>query len=184
MNLLCTDRTTTGKPEKYATSCDFAALFTKEMSSLYQLSFLLTSNHHQAEQCFVAGAQTSMNGNPILKELACSWARRKIVENAIRMIAPRPNHASGKTLAVPLELNSELQVRDRNPAIASVLELPDFERFTFVMSVLERYPDLDCSVLLACAPREIRDARVRALQQISEPYTKSAVAGRTVDLLS
>jgi hypothetical protein len=188
MNLRCTDRTTSGKPEKYATSCDFAALFTTEMSSLYQLSFLLTSDHQKAEQCFIAGAQASMNGNPIFKEWASSWARRMIVENAISMITPGPNHASGKTLAVPLEANSELQtVRDKNPAIASVLELRDFERFTFVMSVLERYPDLDCAVLLTCAPREIRDARTRALQQIAESssnvdiFTPSPIEELSID---
>jgi hypothetical protein len=186
MNLPCTNRITTDRPEKYATSCDFGTLFKEEMSSLYQLSFVLTRDHHKAEQCFVAGAEASMNGTPVFKQWASSWARRMIVENAIRMIAPRPT--SGNALAAPLELDSELTtVRDKNPAIASVLELADFERFTFVMSVLERYPDLDCAVLLACAPREIRDARTRALQQIAESssnldiFTPSPIEELSID---
>ena len=49
-----------------------------------------------------------------------------------------------------------------------VRALADFERFVFVMSVLERYSDQDCSVLLGYRVREIRDARTRALQQIGE----------------
>jgi hypothetical protein len=187
MNLPCTNQITTNRPEKYATSCDFGTLFKDEMSSLYQLSFLLTSDHRKAEQCFVAGAEASMNGTPVFKQWASSWARRMIVENAIRMIAPRPT--SGNRLVVHLDLDSELQsVRDKNPAIASVLELADFERFAFVMSVLERYPDRDCSVLLACAPQEIRDARTRALQQIAESssnvdiFTPSPIEELSIDV--
>jgi hypothetical protein len=189
MNLPCTNQITTNRPEKYATSCDFGTLFKDEMSSLYQLSFLLTSNHRKAEQCFVAAAEASMNGTPVFKKWASSWARRMIVENAIRMIAPRPNHASGNRFAVALDLDSELQtVRDKHPEIASVLELADFERFAFVMSVLERYPDRDCSVLLACAPQEIRDARTRALQQIAESssnvdiFTPSPIEELSIDV--
>jgi len=183
MNLLCTNRTTTDKREKYATSCDFATLFTEEMSSLFRLSLLLTSDQEKAERCFLGGVNDSLQGTPVLKKWASSWAKRMIVENAIRIMAPRPNHA-GKT-ARAVQLEPELQtVRDKDAVIASVLELADFERFAFVMSVLGRYPDQECSVLLGCTLQQIRDARVRALQQIAEPYTKDAMAGRTVDLLS
>jgi len=34
------------------------------------------------------------------------------------------------------------------------------------MSVLERYSDQDCSVLLGCMRRDVVAARIRALQQI------------------
>jgi hypothetical protein len=185
MNVRCTDRTTTGKPEKYTTNCDFAALFTNEMSSLYQLSLLLTSDHHKAEQCFLGGVNDCLKGTPVFKQWASSWAKRRVIENAIRMIAPRPDHASGTALFVHIEPNGALQtLRDKDGVSASVLALADFERFAFVLSVLERYPDQDCSVLLVCTLQQIRDARTQALQQIAKPYTKNAVAGRTVDLLS
>jgi hypothetical protein len=49
---------------------------------------------------------------------------------------------------------------------AAVLQVEPFERFIYVMSVLERYSDLDCSVLLGCARRDVIAARIRALQQI------------------
>jgi hypothetical protein len=179
MNLPSTNRITTGKPEKYATSEDFCTLFTEEMSSLYLLSFLLTSDHEKAEQCFVFGLQDSVKENPVFKEWASSWARRMIVMNAIRIITPLPNHASGTALAVNFELDSELEtVPDKDAVIASVVELADFERFAFVMSVLERYPDQDCSVLLDCSLQEIRDARTQALQQIAQSYATNAVGGR------
>jgi hypothetical protein len=50
--------------------------------------------------------------------------------------------------------------------IAAILELRPFERFVYVMSVLERYSDQDCSVLLGCARRDVVAARSRALQQV------------------
>jgi hypothetical protein len=55
--------------------------------------------------------------------------------------------------------------------IAAVLALQPFERFVYVMTVLERYLDLDCSVLLGCARREVIAARIRALQQIEMQST-------------
>ena len=54
----------------------------------------------------------------------------------------------------------------KQAGIAAVLELAPFERFVYVMSVLERYSDQDCSVLLGCMRRDVIAARTRALQQI------------------
>ena len=44
----------------------------------------------------------------------------------------------------------------------------DFERFVFVMSVLEQYSDQECLLLLASSPREIREARARAFAQLGK----------------
>ena len=56
---------------------------------------------------------------------------------------------------------------------AAILGLRPFERFVFVMSVLEGYSDQGCSVLLGCTPRDVVAARVRAFQQL---YTRSTLA--------
>jgi DNA-directed RNA polymerase specialized sigma24 family protein len=48
-----------------------------------------------------------------------------------------------------------------------VLVLKDFERFVFVMSVLERYSDHESALLVGCSIQEIRDARRLAIQHIS-----------------
>jgi hypothetical protein len=45
------------------------------------------------------------------------------------------------------------------------LELAPFERFVFVMLVLENYSEHECSVLLGCSRRDVIAARIRALQQ-------------------
>lgn len=172
MKPVCTDRII-DKPGEYASSRDFCELFTEEMNSLYLLCFLLTGGPEKAERCFVAGLEDSTKGNSVFKQWARSWAKRMIVENAVRITAPHSNYASGTVRAVHLDLNSEPgTVRPDGALIQTVLDLPSFERFVFVMSVLEGYSDQDCSVLLGCSLLEIRDARVRACRQVAWSYAK------------
>ena len=103
-----------------------------------------------------------------------------MVQNAIRMIAPRRNHAAW-TIPSP-DLKDELQgTQETNATIAAVLALEDFERFVFVLSVLERYSDQDCSLLLRCSRQEVREARVRALHKISEFHHGNGASGRRVE---
>ncbi len=71
---------------QYATVADFKRIFTKDVNSLYLLSLLLTGNPENAEQCFVEGIGESTKGNHVFKEWARSWARRTIIQSAIRLI--------------------------------------------------------------------------------------------------
>lgn len=173
MNLFRINRITAR--EEYATSGDFCKLFLEGVDSLYLLSLLLTGEDVRAEHCFVAGLETCLKGNPTFKQWAHSWTRRMIVVNAIRVIVPVPNDTQATSLDFSLEWMSELH-NAPHIDVASVLELPDFERFVFVTSVVERYSDQDCSVLLKCSPYQIREARARALRLIAEAHAKNAVA--------
>jgi hypothetical protein len=146
---------------QYATSADFSQIFHDEMEGLYLLSFLLTADREKAEQCFVSGIEDSIKGNPVFKEWARSWARRVIIQNAIRVIKPRPMEKTAPTISGG---GKALAAEQRE--IALVLALEPFERFVYVMSVLERYSDHDCSILLGCARREVMATRIRAVQQM------------------
>jgi len=42
--------------------------------------------------------------------------------------------------------------------------LSQLERFVFVMSVLARYSDRECSILLNCTSQDVVDARLVALR--------------------
>jgi hypothetical protein len=53
--------------------------------------------------------------------------------------------------------------------IDNLLALGDFERFVFVMSILERYSEHECTVLFGCSAQDVRTARIRAVQQLSSP---------------
>ena len=53
-----------------------------------------------------------------------------------------------------------------NP-MEAIVALGAFERFVFVMSVLERQSVEDCSTLLNCSRREVMIARELALKRLS-----------------
>jgi DNA-directed RNA polymerase specialized sigma24 family protein len=149
-------------PTQYATSADFRQIFHDEMGGLYLLSFLLTADREKAEQCFVSGIEDSIKGNPVFKEWARSWARRVIIQNAIRVIKPRRMEKTAPSISD----SGGNALAAEQAEIALVLALEPFERFVYVMSVLERYSDHDCSILLGCARREVMATRIRAVQQI------------------
>ncbi len=151
-------KASTRKPELYATSTDFCRIFEKNMNRLYLLSLLLTGSHAVAEKCFVQGLADSKESNPVFKEWAESWARRTIVQNAIQIIRPKPTD-----LAVP-----DVALGDTGlPAeIAAILELPAFDRFAYVLSVLEGYALQECALFLDCTRGEVVAARMRALQEV------------------
>jgi DNA-directed RNA polymerase specialized sigma24 family protein len=156
-------------PTPYASSGDFHRIFNEEKDNLYQLSFLLTADQEKARQCFVSGFEDAVKGNSVFKEWARSWARRAIIQNAVRVINPRRSpidnekyeeyappsfNGSGETLAV------------ERAEIADVLDLRPFERFVFVMLILEHYSEHECSILLGCPRRDVIAARARGLQQL------------------
>ena len=149
-------------PTQYASSDDFCRIFYERTDELYQLSFLLTADHEKAEQCFVSGLENSVKGNRVFREWARSWARRAIIQCAVRAINPRPVEDG----VPPNSRGSSEKLVVEQRDIAAILELRPFERFVYVMSVLERYSDQDCSVLLGCARRDVVAARSRALQQV------------------
>lgn len=153
----------------YATSEDFRKLFKEDTQSLYLLSFLLTANHEKAEKCFVQGLDDCIEGNPVFHAWAHSWARRIIVGNALRMIAPDSHSRTGEGDA-SLSANDSIsqQLPLQGAQFASVLALRDFDRFVYVLSVLERYADKNCAVLLGVSRSEVRETRLRALQHISD----------------
>jgi DNA-directed RNA polymerase specialized sigma24 family protein len=152
------------EPTPYATRSDFCRIFKKDMNRLYLLSFLLTGNHSLAEKCFVSGLEDSAKGNPVFKEWADSWARRAVIQNAIRRVRPRAKGGSESGAESDHSAGHALQP----PEIAGVLLLPAFERFAFVMSVLEGYSDQESSLLLGCTRAEVAEARSQALSRIGE----------------
>jgi DNA-directed RNA polymerase specialized sigma24 family protein len=149
----------------YANTQDFCALFAQHVDELYQLSFLLTADHQKAKECFVAGLEDSKKENHVFKEWARSWAKRTIIQNAIRRIRPRP-HVPSAPLAPPPYVVAPPSDQDSHFDADAILALDDFERFVFVMSVLEHYSEHECSLLLGCSPRQIRETQGRAFAEL------------------
>jgi len=67
---------------------------------------VLTVNREVAERCFVAGLAERVDGNPVFKEWANSWARCVIVRNAIRIIVPHID-AAGRAESASHSANND-----------------------------------------------------------------------------
>lgn len=149
----------------YATGSDFCRIFKEDMASLYRLSLLLTADSEKAEQCFVAGLDDCAAGNQVFREWARSWARRTIIKNAIRLIAPEAANQDSQS-ATANAMRDQVR-RELHTQFSALLDLQPFDRFVFVMSVLESYSDRECTLLLGCTRESLLAARNRALQQVA-----------------
>jgi DNA-directed RNA polymerase specialized sigma24 family protein len=151
-------------PAPYASTGDFDRIFQEEKDNLYRLSFLLTADHGKAQQCFVSGLEDSVMGNPVFKEWARSWARRTIIQSAVRVLHPRPTEVHDRVSFDRARMAEAIEQGE----LGAVLELEPFERFVFVMSVLEHYSEQECSLLLSCSRRDVIAGRNRASQQLRD----------------
>jgi hypothetical protein len=141
LNMPQTDSNPTAIPKIYATSTDFARVFREDMGSLHLLSLLLTADHGKAEECLVSGLDDCVEGNNIFREWTRPWARRAIVQNAVRMLTPRRENPTGAPPPVdPVDYGLG-QTPEANAAITNILKLRDFDRFVYVLAVFERYSD-------------------------------------------
>jgi DNA-directed RNA polymerase specialized sigma24 family protein len=151
--------------DQYATATDFQTIFSENRQDLYQLSLVVTGDPGKAQECFVASLEDSVRSNYVFRDWAGSWAKRAIIKNAIRTVQPSPGGESARTVgswvAKPAVLLGHLRIH-------KVVDLMDFERFVFVMSVLEKYSEHECAVLLGCSIREIRNALNRAVDQLTD----------------
>ena len=163
-----------GKDEthQYAGREDFRWIFMEDLDGLYQLALLLTRDSVKAEQCFVGGFEDCVAGNSVFREWAHSWAKRAIIQSAIRKVKPRPSVSNSRQ---PPLFFSDIDHHSNGPTnnleSNAVFRLEDYERFVFVMSVLEHYSDHDCALILECLVPEVREARTRALKELaSSPH--------------
>ncbi len=161
----------------YATAADFCRVFADSLENLHLLSFLLTADETTAEVSFVSAMEDCVEANAVFRDWAHSWARRTIVQNAVRMLMPHRGHATAMRVhreAIHCRFG---RTAEANARIATILELDDFERFVFVLSVLCRYSDQDCSVLLDCSRQDVREMRVVSLQHFGESSSVNESSG-------
>ena len=156
----------TNKLIRDAITEEFIKVFYENIDALYQLSFLLTADHEKAEKCFVAGIEDCVKENRMFGEWARSWAKRIILGNAIREVKPRPRLPASSPSPTALSQGETPSDSDGHFVLETVLRLGDFERFVFVMSVLEKYSHLECALLLDCSVSEIRQGRLFALDEL------------------
>ena len=167
-----------GDAGRYATAEDFCRVFSEEIDDLYQLSFLVTGNHGKAESCVLAGLEECSRSTQVFREWAISWAKCAIIRHAVRELRPRLHRDTAVESEPVLRSSARLaDFRDNYFKAEAVLALEDFERLVFVISVLERYSNRDCAVLLDCSLLEVREGRTQASVHIGQ----QCFAGRSTD---
>jgi hypothetical protein len=147
----------------YTAASDYCKIFEEEMHSLYLLAFLLTADKDKAERCFVGGLEECVERIGACLEGPRSWARRSIVKRAIGMVRPVPEEGASEFFVSAGRASSGTS----NP-FEVIVSLCAFERFVFVMSILERKSDEDCQSLLKCSRQDIVMARKAALRLLVE----------------
>src|ERR1700761_5771331 len=157
---------------EYATCKDFQQIFTEDMVGLHRLAFLLTADQAKAEECFVAGLDESIHGNPVFRQWARTWSKRAIIRNAIKIVAPMPQQPA--TVHVSAD---GAQLESLEEIATKIAAWPAFERFVFVMAVLEGYSLRECSTLLNCPLQDVITAKSAAPQKLTEqPWQEAAAA--------
>jgi hypothetical protein len=151
----------TERATEYATCKDFQQIYAEDMVGLHRLAYLLTADQAKAEKCFIAGLDESIHGNPVFKQWARAWSKRAIIRNAIKMIAPVPPRPG--TIAEKTAGGDQNQMADLTATVAAWIP---FERFVFVMAVLESYSLRECSALLGCPVQDVAAAKSSALQKV------------------
>lgn len=156
------------RANEYASLGDFCRIYVEQMNSLYLLSLLLTADTQKAEQCFISGFDDSVSHRFVFKERASFWARRSIILQAIRLLRPRPSNEGelNKTELLPSRGPVPTEVRT-HPKFAGIVELDTFERFVFIMSLLEKYSVQECSLLLSCFRGDVIRARTAAIRHLA-----------------
>ena len=149
---------------EYAKLADSCGVFKNDTRLLYLLAFLLTANHKVSEQCFVLTVEEAFKEQTVFKEWARSWVKRRLIEKAIEIVSP----ASARNGRKRDLWSAGTRETHRECEIDTVTKLAPFDRFVFVMSILERYSNWDCSLMLGCSMNKIAQARMKALHRLPD----------------
>jgi hypothetical protein len=147
---------------------DKCQFLVSHMEQYYSLALLLTGSEVDAESCFVhalnAWSKACPNLVPIVEEVANQRIKRVVVDCALRVCDPL---LCDLPREFALETRGEKLASHRSPWLGAILQLGTFERFVFVLSVLESYSDAECANLLHCRLEDVAESRVQALSSVS-----------------
>jgi hypothetical protein len=162
--------------DAYATADDFQSLFAREMTNLFRLSLHLTADAEKAETCLIIAMRECFADNSVSKGWALIWARRAVVRNAIRLVLGTENAIPNEVCG---EAGSDFHLQPSTFQLEvlreshEIFSLRDFDRLVFVICVLERFSILDCALLMRRSPKDVDDARVRAIIQVVSAEERS-----------
>ncbi|PYV52603.1 MAG: hypothetical protein DMG98_23745 [Acidobacteria bacterium] len=146
---------------QYATVEDFRNVFTEDLDGLYQLAYLVAGDHEKAEQAFVSGIEDSVNSNRVFKEWARSWAKRTVIQNAIRLVQPHPANSGVSEVRFVMADGKRPEPQHTDLELDTVLAL--------------------CALLLGCLALDVRQARANAIEKLANSVRTAAESMRDND---
>lgn len=158
---------------EYGPGTEYADMFIEQMNYLYLFSFLLAADREIARKCFSLALDEYADAPGGFMDWVKQEGRRAVLRNAIRMIRPVPTRAYSWSL---VEVAQPLTVAARQP-FAAITSLSAFERFVFVMLLLEGLPEDECAILLNCGAQDIAIGRELARNIIAAEDSSSDLIG-------
>jgi hypothetical protein len=134
---------------------DYAEIFLDQMNCLYLLSFLVTADRHLAERCFSKALDEYVEARGGFLEWAKQEGRRAVLRHAVQIIRPVPK----ETYDRPFYGNARPLVSAAHQPFVAITSLGAFERFVFVMSVIEALPQEECAARLNCSMEDVAIGR-------------------------
>lgn len=156
---------------EYARKEEFVSIFECERVALQRLALLLTANSEAAKRCLIRAFRECVASSSVSKEWVLSWTRRMVIRNAICLVM---GPGGQSFISTSDEANNGLIAFSPDDSLGamatseSILDLPEFERFVFIICVLERYSIHDCALLLGKSPREVNEVRHRVGSQVGQ----------------
>jgi len=157
--------------DEYVNKEEFVGVFESEQVGLQRLALLLTASSDTATRCLSLALQQCLATSFVFRGWALSWMRRVVIRNAISLVMgsgqPLFVKANGDVeKALTTYPEGELLVFVAN--VQRILGFSQFDRFVFVICVLERYSVHDCAVLLGRSLRDINNALQRTSRQLED----------------
>ena len=165
--------------QEYEGGTDYVEIFIDQMNCLYLLSFLLAANMQVAEKCFSRSLDEYVASAWGFVEWAKQYGRHAVLRHAVRIIKPKPKQPYSSTFhryAWPL-------FSAAHQPFAAITSLSAFERFVFVMSVIEGLSQDECAALLNCGVEDVIIGRELAREIIAAEDVSCDLTGE-MDLFS
>jgi hypothetical protein len=155
----------------YASKEEFVSVFNSERAGLQRLALLLTADSEAARLCLLCAFRECIASSSVSKGWIRNWTRRVVIRNAINVVMGSGGQSSvnGNDDAdrgiFALSLDDSLGTLVESE---SILDLPELDRFVFVICFLERYSMYDCALLLGKSLRDVNEARQRIGNQVGQ----------------
>ena len=148
---------------EYTGAAGCAEIFIDQMNGLYLLAFLVTADMQITDKCFSKALDEYLHNSCGFMDWAKHDGRRAVLRHAVQIIQPVPKRASGGAF-----LRNALTLRSAgHQPFAAISSLCAFERFVFVMSVIEDLSEAECAALLNCSVEDVTVGRELAREIIA-----------------